>query len=97
MLYATIKNGNRYRKNMVIAMAFVGLDNGALLGPLTISGIVNIVKLTKFNDRDYDAETGRWITKYSIGLNGGLNVYGYAGYLVNYFDPHGLDSQVTIW
>jgi len=47
-------------------------------------------KLTRFGARDYDAEIGRWTTKDPIGLNGGLNVYGYVGGdPVNGIDPEG--------
>ncbi len=47
-------------------------------------------KLTRFGARDYDAEIGRWTTKDPIGLNGGLNVYGYvSGDPVNNIDPDG--------
>jgi len=49
-------------------------------------------KLTRFGARDYDAEISRWTTKDPIGLNGGLNVYGYVGGdPVNIIDPLGLE------
>jgi RHS repeat-associated protein len=34
-------------------------------------------QLVRFGARDYDAETGRWMTKDPVGLSGGLNVYAY--------------------
>ncbi|MFO0616984.1 MAG: RHS repeat-associated core domain-containing protein [Polyangiaceae bacterium] len=35
--------------------------------------------LVRFGARDYDAETGRWTARDPIGLQGGVNVYQYAG------------------
>ncbi|RHW77453.1 Ig-like domain-containing protein [Colwellia sp. RSH04] len=50
-------------------------------------------KLTRFGARDYDVESGRWTTKDPIGLNGGLNVYGYvSGDPVNLIDPNGREA-----
>ncbi|MBA6328246.1 hypothetical protein H4J46_09895 [Colwellia sp. MB02u-6] len=47
-------------------------------------------RFTRFGARDYDADIGRWTTKDPIGLNGGLNVYGYVGGdPVNGIDPEG--------
>jgi RHS repeat-associated protein len=48
--------------------------------------------LVHFGARDYDAETGRWLTKDPVGFGGGdTNVYGYAGNdPINSADPSGL-------
>ena len=46
--------------------------------------------LVNFRMRWYDAETGRWLSKDPIGLNGGLNQYAFCdGDAVNYVDPDG--------
>ncbi len=40
--------------------------------------------------RPYDPTTGRWLSRDSIGENGGLNLYGYVGdNPINYYDPSG--------
>ncbi|MAF92885.1 MAG: hypothetical protein CL674_16570 [Bdellovibrionaceae bacterium] len=47
--------------------------------------------LVKFGARDYDPETGRWISKDPIRFDGGINLYAYADNdPVNKIDPNGL-------
>jgi RHS repeat-associated protein len=48
--------------------------------------------LTRFGARDYDAETGRWLSKDPIGFKGGdTNLYGYvANDPINFLDAEGL-------
>ena len=53
------------------------------------------IKLVKFGARDYDTETGRWLTKDPIGFAGGdESLYGYVGNdPVNFIDVTGLEAQ----
>lgn len=53
-------------------------------------------KLTHFGARDYDATTGRFITKDPIGFAGGdTNLYGYvANDPINFIDPRGTDAYL---
>ncbi|NMB76291.1 MAG: RHS repeat-associated core domain-containing protein [Myxococcales bacterium] len=55
-------------------------------------------KLTRFGARDYDAETGRWVTKDPIGFGGGdANLYGYVvADPINKQDTHGLATDYNI-
>ena len=49
------------------------------------------------NYRDYDPRTGRYVESDPIGLNGGLNTYGYAeGNPLSYVDPTGLFGGATL-
>jgi RHS repeat-associated protein len=50
-------------------------------------------RLVRFGKRDYDAATGRWTSKDSVGFEGGLNWYEYCtSDPVNCVDPSGLDG-----
>lgn len=54
-------------------------------------------KLTKFGARDYDAETGRWISKDPIKFDGGINLYAYADNdPVNKIDSNGRNPIVAV-
>jgi len=52
-------------------------------------------RLTRFGARDYDAETGRWMSKDPIGFAGGdTNLFGYVGGRPHQsIDPFGLEVQ----
>jgi RHS repeat-associated protein len=51
--------------------------------------------LVRFGERDYDAETGRWITRDPIGFSGGeFNLYSYVGAdPINWIDPTGRERK----
>jgi RHS repeat-associated protein len=53
--------------------------------------------LVRFGAREYDAETGRWLSKDPIGFSGGDgNLYAYvAGVPINVIDPSGLEGSVV--
>ena len=49
--------------------------------------------LVKFGARDYDPETGRWISKDPIKFDGGINLYAYCdNEPINCIDPTGRDG-----
>lgn len=52
----------------------------------------NTAQLVHFGARDYDPQTGRWLTKDPIGFEGGdQNLFGYVGSdSINFIDPSGL-------
>ena len=52
--------------------------------------------LVNFRMRWYDPETGRWLTKDPIGLNGGLNLYAFCKCNpVDFYDSNGTAYQVV--
>ncbi len=56
-------------------------------------------KLTRFGVREYDAETGTWLSKDPILFSSGdTNVYGYVSNdPINFIDPSGLHAEVIFW
>ncbi len=75
-------------------------DTNPGLQPFRFAGCLydTQTKLCHFGARDYDAETGRWLSKDPIGFGGGdTNLYGYVmSDPVNFIDPTGLINQGEI-
>ncbi|WP_404365694.1 RHS repeat-associated core domain-containing protein [Marinobacter sp.] len=46
--------------------------------------------------RDYDPETGRYLTPDPLGVKGGLNTYRYTRNPVDYVDPLGLENEPVV-
>ncbi len=54
--------------------------------------------LVRFGARDYDAQTGRWVSKDPTLLAGGTNPYAYAaGDPVNFVDSNGAHPVPAVW
>jgi RHS repeat-associated protein len=54
----------------------------------------DVTQLYYVRNRWYDPETGRFMTEDPLGVNGGLNVYAFAGNdQINFGDPSGLTTQ----
>ncbi len=47
--------------------------------------------------RYYDPQQGRYVSQYSIGPRGGVNLYGYVKNPIAAADPLGSETTVTIW
>ncbi len=76
------------------------LEQSALGNRYTFQGreIDYTTGLYNFRARWYDAETGRWLFKDPIGINGGLNQYVFCGNNpVMFVDPEGLDLDIKDW
>lgn len=53
--------------------------------------------LVEFGSRWYDAQTGRWLSKDPIGLNGGMNLYEFCGGdALNMCDPCGCAVEIGL-
>jgi len=75
------------------------IDESALGNRYTFQGreLDYTTGLYNFRARWYDAETGRWLSKDPIGINGGLNQYVFCGNNpVMFVDPEGCFSWITI-
>ncbi|WP_447795399.1 RHS repeat-associated core domain-containing protein [Pseudomonas farris] len=71
----------------------VGKASGSLTLNLRFPGQYYDVETELYYNyfRDYDPEIGRYVESDPIGLNGGLNTYGYVeGNPINFIDPYGL-------
>jgi RHS repeat-associated protein len=77
----------------------VVFDSNPGFQPLGYAGGIydDVTGLVRFGARDYDAETGRWLSKDPIGFSGGLNFSAYAeNDPVNNIDVEGTDSYVIL-
>ena len=76
------------------------LDESALGNRYTFQGreIDWTTGLYNFRARWYDSETGRWLSKDPIGINGGLNQYVFCGNNpVMFVDPEGNKGSLHEW
>ena len=86
-----------YGKTTVFDVNGNELEQSALGNRYTFQGreIDWSTGLYNFRARWYDQETGRWLSKDPIGINGGLNQYVFCGNNpVMFVDPEGLKSKL---
>ena len=69
-------------------------SRSAVFSPVTQSPDPGLVE---FGCRWYDAQTGRWLSKDPIGLNGGMNLYEFCGGdALNMCDPCGCAVEIGL-